>query len=144
MAWINHVVLQRPPTCCLLPFTFFAGQEDANCKGLPTTRSSNLAGEREANWTPVSNPFAIEGESGKKTTQPFLSADLLGVGAFSPYAPRQTDITPIVAGPTVSRMPLSVDPAYARHPRSSERIGALRSMSRVACKPQFRRAVAYF
>ncbi|KAG7025767.1 NADH-ubiquinone oxidoreductase chain 3, partial [Cucurbita argyrosperma subsp. argyrosperma] len=29
-------------------------------------------------------------------------------------------------------MPLSVDPAYARHPRSSERIGALRSMSRVS------------
>lgn len=31
------------------PFTFFAGREDANREGLPTTRSSNLAGEREAN-----------------------------------------------------------------------------------------------
>ncbi|KAI3671771.1 hypothetical protein L2E82_53284 [Cichorium intybus] len=35
----------RPPTRCPLPFTFFAGREDANREGLPTTRSSNLAGE---------------------------------------------------------------------------------------------------
>ena len=38
-----------PPTSCPLPFTFFlfAGREDANREGLPTTRSSNLAGERK-------------------------------------------------------------------------------------------------
>ncbi|KAI3666141.1 hypothetical protein L1987_89333 [Smallanthus sonchifolius] len=35
----------RPPTRCPLPFTFFAGREDANREGLPTTRSSNLVGE---------------------------------------------------------------------------------------------------
>ncbi|GJV12485.1 hypothetical protein Tco_1354026 [Tanacetum coccineum] len=35
----------RPPTRCPHPFTFFAGREDANREGLPTTRSSNLARE---------------------------------------------------------------------------------------------------
>lgn len=54
-------------------------------------------------------PSQSKVKAGKRRRNPFflsLSADLLGVGAFL-YRHTHPDITPIVAGPTVSRMPLS-------------------------------------
>lgn len=45
----------------------------------------------ERNGKPEKKPFAIEGESGKKTTKAFFlsfSADLKGALSVPPYAPR--------------------------------------------------------
>lgn len=68
-------------------FTFFAGQEDANREGLPFFVQTSPG--RDKRMERASNPFAIEGESGKKTTNCLsLSADFQGDGGVPPYAPR--------------------------------------------------------
>lgn len=81
--------------------------------------------ERSELWKPVSNPFAIEGESGKKTTKPFFSffvSRLVRSRGFlvPPYAPRHYTNCGWPNSFQNAVVMMLIRLLRLRHPRSSE------------------------